>query len=189
MSQITIELTEQQENFLKKFATKQALGSKDNCGTYNPIHVVEDVLYHYVKEASYYVNCEPVYIFNNDEYDDPIEIIRNHFEMNGLDTDYDVINQDRIDYLRMLKPKDAFKLYDLDVTIMYKIPHYVPRAFFFIREEAVKYMNRQKHNLHKPRVFSYSPGYSNDGDYHHFYELLMLLGEKLNIDSHLEEAV
>lgn len=57
---------------------------------------------------------------------------------------------------------------------------YRPIAFFFIRDEAKRYIKYQSHNLHKPRIYTYSPGYSNCGDFIPFWNLLHSIGEQLN---------
>ncbi|MED3550166.1 hypothetical protein [Cytobacillus praedii] len=55
-------------------------------------------------------------------------------------------------------------------------------AFFFIRDEAKRYMKYQKHNLNEPRVYTYSAGYANYGDFVPFRELLLSIGQQLNQD-------
>ncbi|GAB6173303.1 MAG: hypothetical protein QMC95_06415 [Desulfitobacteriaceae bacterium] len=45
-------------------------------------------------------------------------------------------------------------------------------AYFFSREEARRYIEYQRHNLRYPRIYAKSPGYSNDGDWEPFYQLL-----------------
>ncbi|WP_054710787.1 hypothetical protein [Bacillus sp. JCM 19041] len=49
-------------------------------------------------------------------------------------------------------------------------------AFFFIRDEAVKYLKYQSHNLTKRRVYTHGLGYVNHGDMSYFRALLMTLG-------------
>ena len=51
-------------------------------------------------------------------------------------------------------------------------------AYFFSKEEAKRYMAYQGHNLKFPRIFGKGPGYSNDGDWEPFYELLKGIAEK-----------
>jgi hypothetical protein len=53
-------------------------------------------------------------------------------------------------------------------------------AIFFILEEAKKYIKYQGHNLSNPRTYTVSAGYSNKGEYHHFWELLFDMGKRLN---------
>ena len=48
MSNVTIELTEAQEKYLKKFYEDHHVGSKKNLATATPIHVVEQIRYTYV---------------------------------------------------------------------------------------------------------------------------------------------
>lgn len=53
-------------------------------------------------------------------------------------------------------------------------------AYFFILEEARKYTKYQSHNLVAPKIYGEWAGYSNDGEYHHFYTLLLSIGKQLN---------
>lgn len=62
-------------------------------------------------------------------------------------------------------------------------PYFKPVAFFFIRKQAEKYIESQSHNLENPRVFTYSSGYGNNGEFNHFRQLLLAIGEKLNKQS------
>ncbi len=52
-------------------------------------------------------------------------------------------------------------------------------AFFFSLEEARKYKVYQRHNLRDPYIFAHSPGYSNNGDWIPFYDLLQSIAEKV----------
>jgi len=45
--------------------------------------------------------------------------------------------------------------------------------------EAKRYMEYQKHNLTRPRTYTVSGGYSNNGEYEPFWNLLMAAGQKL----------
>jgi len=57
---------------------------------------------------------------------------------------------------------------------------YRTAAVFFILDEARKYIEYQGHNLTNPRTYTIGAGYANKGEYHHFWELLFNIGEKLN---------
>ncbi|QQP10830.1 hypothetical protein FJQ98_16420 [Lysinibacillus agricola] len=47
-------------------------------------------------------------------------------------------------------------------------------------DEAKRYIEYQRHNLRKPRTYTYSAGYSNYGDFVPFRNLLLQMGEQLN---------
>ena len=183
---ININLTEKQECFLKKFANDNFDGSKKNLCTYKPIHFVETQDYSlqcdncssncedriiYVNFESYYESIQDLletefqdYLSKNDLYD--IKKLNNDIDNYELD---DIIER----YQRKFN-------YKFDYEIRYKVYYYRYVACFLIREEAERYIEYQKHNLTNPRVYTYSPGYSNFGDFEHFFDLLMNIGKQLN---------
>ena len=52
-------------------------------------------------------------------------------------------------------------------------------AYFFSLEEARRYKEYQKHNLKNTRIYAECPGYSNNGDWEPFYDLLTSIGRTL----------
>jgi hypothetical protein len=60
------------------------------------------------------------------------------------------------------------------------VPQYRNVAYFFILEEAKRYMQYQGHNLISPRTYTFSSGYDNRGEYEHFWDLLLAIGKMLN---------
>ncbi len=52
-------------------------------------------------------------------------------------------------------------------------------AYFFSKEEAHRYIKYQGHNLKYPRIYCKSPGYSNEGDWEPFYQLLQAIASAL----------
>lgn len=56
---------------------------------------------------------------------------------------------------------------------------HVDKSFHFSLEEARRYRNYQKHNLSDPYIYAQSPGYSNDGDFIPFYDLLRTVARSL----------
>lgn len=52
-------------------------------------------------------------------------------------------------------------------------------ATFFIREEAFNYIRQQRRHLARPKVVPVSSGFQNNGEYSHFYDLLMDIGKRL----------
>lgn len=111
--EMTVELSEAQERFLKLFAKNQAEGSEDNKGTRSPLHIVQK---RYTKECA--EEGEVVYYYS-------------------------------------------------DV------------AYFWILEEARRYVQYQRHNLDHARIYTVAAGYGNEGEYEHFYSLLMKMGQQL----------
>ncbi|WP_256941996.1 hypothetical protein [Bacillus thuringiensis] len=55
----------------------------------------------------------------------------------------------------------------------------VNMAFFFILDEAKQYQKYYAHILGKSRVYTYSAGYDNRGDFTHFRDLLLKMGQEL----------
>jgi len=76
---------------------------------------------------------------------------------------------------------DYFKAYGINFNAASWLQdNYEPVAFFFILDEAKRYIEYQRHNLRKPRTYTYSSGYANYGDFDHFRNLLLSMGELLN---------
>ena len=194
MGDITITLNEQQEKFLKQFAQNHFAGAEDNLGTQHPFHAVQterkrvvDPDYGSVDETKYMV---PDWI--NDGYDSPEELVRAYYEDKqcpieivtfdqayGYDSFIDVSGEEQ----DILDDEDYLKAYGIDSSFYYKVnieKYHVDVAYFFILEEANKYIKYQGHNLKNPRTYTYGPGYGNNGDYIHFWELLFKIGKQLN---------
>ena len=57
---------------------------------------------------------------------------------------------------------------------------YLPVAYFFIRKEAERYKEYQRHNLNNPRIYTSTSGYNNNGEFEHFYQVLLNAGVKLH---------
>lgn len=189
---IEIEITEAQEEFLKTFAAKQYPGAEDNLCTVCPIHVVQtrrervvDPDYDSVDHISYY-NTDMEYGFSSEK-----EMIEAYYEDENIDFEIlsfkeakyeDIIGHDGKEY-HICDEYDYYTAYGLNPDNVHKTYvgyYYDTVAFFFIREEAIKYMKYQGHNLTEPRVYTYGPGYANYGDYVPFWNLLMSIGQKLN---------
>lgn len=76
---------------------------------------------------------------------------------------------------------DYFKAYGVEIRgTAWEKYNYEPVAFFFILDEAKRYIQYQRHNLCSPRTYTYSAGYANYGDFVPFRNLLLSIGEKLN---------
>lgn len=204
--QLTIELTEQQEIFLKEFASKHYDGAEDNLFTSDAFHVVQTKRYNYIPYSDDlvdYYNPDKLVFTMDDEYDtwfsDETELIRSYYKewkMQDCPIDIkpfgDVIYEqmetvdDEEEYISSYD--DYFAAYGVSIRgIAWEEEYWDDIAFFFIRDEAKRYMEYQKHNLHKPRVYTYSAGYANYGDFVPFRNLLLSMGEKLNKKVHITE--
>ena len=187
---MNIELTKREIDFLKEFASKQYDGAKDNVCTRNAIHCVQTKRHYYV-DYHYGIEdridgdmCRMCFVLKEDEYPteySPEEFVEMYYESND-------INKDIEDY-------DANYGYDLndcenyfeehgifnnEYEILLEIDYWEDVAFFFIRNEAERYLKYQKHNLGKARVYTKSDGYSNYGAFEIFRNLLLRMGEELN---------
>lgn len=195
--QLTIDITDKQVEFLKKFAEKQGPGAADNLFTYKPIHIVQKMEYTYIpysyeleNDLSLYSNenIDLVYVTDGEyNYSDRKELVRDEYECAGKEKPTDEIFEEFKDYDDL----NFFSHFELDVDIFFRVGYYVNVAFFLIREEAQRYIEYQSHNLpKKTRIYTYGPGYANYGEYEHFYDLLMNMGMQLNKEKTiLEEMV
>lgn len=183
MKKITLSVTEEQELFLKKFAEKQHNGAKDNMATYKPIHVVQNKKYYYVpctyENSLYHDDAEIRYIIHLDGeafyYETDVEAIEDYYWRIGekcpipIKAFNELIGQEIIgvdgvehfietfnDYATAYGIGDMFGQY-------FALEYWENVAHFFIREEAEAYIQYQRHNLHKPRVYTFSPGMAIKG--------------------------
>ena len=199
MSRLTIELTEQQETFLKEFTAKHYSGSKDNVATHQPIHLVQTRMERVV-DPDYDNPDEIKYIvpdWDNEGYNSPEELVKAWYENNCEDCPIDIVSFDEsyrqkrfIDIFGeeqvIVNEKDYFEAYGINEDKYCKVHtayYYETKAAFFILDEAKRYMKYQGHNLDHPRTYTIGGGYANKGDYHHFWELLFSMGQKLNDES------
>lgn len=192
-SDITVNLTDKQEHFLKMFAANHGPGAKDNVSTRKPIHVVQtrrervvdeeydtpDIIKYYVPDESEDYDSAEEMIKAYWEYQDcPIKIIP--FEEAQYDTNFvDVEGNDQ--YIDT--EEEYIEAYGIPKDHYYKVSmeyYYEPVAYFFILAEAKRYMEYQGHNLCHPRTYTYSPGYANNGDFEPFWDLLFGMGKMLN---------
>jgi len=175
-----IKLTKTEEKFLKEFATKQYPEAKDNLLTHEPIHVVERRKGIVVGPDYDYDNIE--YTINGGyDYYESFEAVKNslidHYNWEGAELHKEVFKHwSSIDEIN-----DAADVNDLDIFVEEHCIKYiwVPVAFFLIRDEAVRYTQYQRHNLGYCRIYTYGLGYSNDGDFPVFRNLLMKMGMQL----------
>ena len=185
---IEIEVTDLQAKFLKEFAAKHYSGAKDNLCTSMPIHVVQTRDDVYFEADSEYCD-ESIFVGSDgDEYKTAEEVVTDYYDdeeppipIVPYDSYMTLIDTSGAEHF-ITSPDDYFKVYKMgwDINYCSRVKRYRDVAFFFILDEAKQYMKYQAHNLNNPRTYTYSPGYSNYGDYEHFYLLLRGLGQKLN---------
>jgi len=195
MSEVTIGLTEEQEKFLKEFSLKQCEGSKDNVGTHHPLHLVQtrdevvvDPDYETPEKVQYH---GPDW---GEEYDSPQELIKGYYEQEDEDCPIKIVSFDEAykasrfidvngEEQVVFSESDYLSAYGVDEEIYNKVNigyRYRTVATFFILDEAKRYLEYQGHNLTNPRTYTVGAGYANKGEYHHFWELLLVMGMKLN---------
>lgn len=189
---LEIELTEAQEKFLKKFYEDHHMGSKKNLCTYMPIHVVESMEYIYTPYDSNYTSNGHICFVEDGEHvyhsiDDLTEVWNNNTDEEYNIPLYSEVVHTEVNDIYIVNEEDYLNAFDIEnVEIFFAIENYRPVAFFFIKEEASKYLQYQGHNLDKPRVYTYSPGYSNLGEYEHFFTLLQDIGKQLSLTENVE---
>lgn len=182
---MNIELTEREKQMLSAFAEKQCAGAKDNVGTVTPIHVVERIRKQYVESDE-----GEAWLFNDgydyeyfDTFDEMIAHARKSTDKTipeYSDVEYEDIETD--DGEVWIKDEKAFcKAFGIQAYKCTVVEYTEPVAFFFIREEAVKYKDGyQSHNCANCRIYTYGLGYSNNGDLPVFRALLMRMGKIIN---------
>ena len=177
-----IKLTEREEKFLREFYEKQKDGAKDNVGTREAIHVVE-------REERVFVPTKEdieVWIDAEDEYEEYesfealIEARRRECGADELPELCEVLYE-RINDVFICDINDYAEAFNIKGFYSGRyVYRYTPVAFFFIRDEAVRYMtDYQAHNCDNCRIYTYGLGYSNYGDLPCFRELLMKMGKEL----------
>jgi hypothetical protein len=194
MKSINIELTENQEYFLKKFASNHYEGSKQNNYTYKPIHLVQTTRERVVDPD--YDSVDNIVWTSKDDYEEHYdsieELVKEYYRCDKCPIkiiSYDeAYNQDEFidiyDNECIISDEDDYlEAYGIDTDNYYKTNieyYYDTVAYFFSLDEAKRYIEYQGHNLNNPRTYTVSMGYANHGDYEAFWDLLMSIGVKLN---------
>jgi hypothetical protein len=194
MRDFSIKITAAQEKYLKQFANNHCPGAKDNLATYHPIFAVQKKQYNYMPyspDIEEYYNHLPL-VFGcgvcDKWYKDETELIRNYCRDKEPPMPIkpfvalkhsEIMNRNGRRWVSDYK--DYFAVYGIeDAVVAWQEGYYENVAFFFILNEARRYLKYQAHNLKEARIYGYSAGYANEGEYHHFWELLYTLGEQLN---------
>ena len=177
---LTIQLTDEQERFLKQFAKNQNEGARDNVGTHKPIHLVQRKRERIIHDDG--ESGDEVYFCHDsgEIYGDPTDLVRAEA---GSQFDeiasYDDAEYEEINGICVYDYKDYFKAYGVNACICSRVYEWQTVSYHFTLAEAKRYMEYQKHNLTDPRTYTVSGGYSNKGDYEPFWDLLMAMGTQL----------
>lgn len=184
---LEIEVTEEQAAFLKQFARNQYAGARDNVCTNKPLHLVQSKVLRCIYDGGgngdydIYINTDDdelesfadarSVVMKYGKYDDPSEVL-----------DYETAFEEAVVNDKVIfDEEDYFKAYGVTLHIekCSVIIDYETRAYFFILENAKKYLEYQGHNLNEPRTYTAYFGYGNKGEYEPFYDLLMSIGDQL----------
>lgn len=169
--------------FLKTFSDNHKPGSKDNLCTDRPIHLVQtkryEILPYDEDVVCDWLDWEECFLdgYDNDEFEDEVELVKSFGEHDNPRTFLDLYS----DWTLAINTyDDYFKYYEIvDVTHCMKKSYWETKAYFLIREEAEKYIKYQSHNLGECRIYTDSHGYSNNGEWTKFYDLLLDIGDKV----------
>lgn len=193
---MTIKVTEKQEEFLKLFAKKQSSGMDDNRGTYKPIHIVQNLTWNstpYSEELENYYDRYNLHFSTDDDYDEwfrsEVDVVKNYYRSRNKECPVEIKSFEEAQYEKIedidnnlvgiSTYDDYFEAYNVPAYFSWREKRYENVAYFFILEEAKKYMEYQAHNLNEPRVYTAGSGYGNVGEYEHFYSLLQSMGSQL----------
>ena len=184
---INIELTDKQVKYLKQFASNQYEGSDDNVWTAKPLHLVQTRVEEYIHDGG--GNGEHDVYINTDDYEKKFKSEKDLvIEYGTYDNPDDIVDYETahmkgfINNIRISDISDYFQAYGIGSIIecCSVIYRYKTVAYFFILENAKKYIKEQSHNLTEPRTYTVHRGYSNEAEYEPFFDLLMNIGTKLN---------
>lgn len=179
LMELTINLTKKEINFLRTFAKNHHEGAKDNLGTMDAIHVIER------KHTAFYrdIRGNSYRGANGSAYHSIEELI----EERNLPSRASVQWQE-VDNITIFDEDSYLQVYAPDIERGILATTFTPVAFFLILEEARRYINDyQKHNCSECRIYTYSAGYSNCGDFPVFRNLLLRMGSTLEQQKGVEE--
>jgi|GEM_PF-3177675 len=178
---IKLEVTEQQEHFLRQFAERQTPGSDDNVGTNKPLHLVQTKETRIIWDGG--MSGDTVFVCTDTEdieaYETPEALVvalsgrtdivsYEEAYRNGISEDHEMI-ADEEDYFEAYGLEDCYK-----VSRVYE---WRTVSIHFTLAEAKRYKEYQKHNLTNPRTYTVSGGYSNEGDYEPVWDFIMAAGQ------------
>lgn len=175
---VTVELTEQQQQFLRQFAEMQHEGADDNLGTRKPLHLVQTKKEVVIFDGGEIGSSNKYFCYEDSElYDDEVELVKKHYAFDKIDIrPFDDMHYEDFNDVWIDSITDYFKAFGVKACPVSISIEYDTKAYFFTLIEAKKYIQYQAHNLHEPRTYTVAPGYSNNGDYEPFWDLLMSIG-------------
>lgn len=137
----------------------------------NPIFSYEEVFNVIIQEAEKRIEAKYT---NKEEQKE----IKKKFLDELLDFKYDVKHYS--DYYIACRFDSKYIEFKVEIDMYPYEIIYDTVAYFLTREEAEKYIEKQKHNLKNPRIYTVSAGYNNFSDYTTLSNLLLNIGKKLN---------
>ncbi|MGX5629189.1 hypothetical protein [Bacillus thuringiensis] len=208
MTKVTVELTAKQAEFLKLFSEKQYSGAEDNVYTSDPIHVVQKRRKNYIPYSldleGYFDNSTLEFCTDSDRelwHDNEVEAVDSFYEWKDEECPIEVRSFENLQYTDVVSVNgkiifvsdlyEYFEVYGIkdELAMAWVETEWEDEAFFFILDEAKRYQKYQAHNLGRSRIYTYSAGYDNRGDFVHFRNLLMKMGQELNKQSQEETEV
>lgn len=165
MNKIELELSQKEIEFLKQYAKVYDEERKLDC-TRDPIVVVEDV--EEIVTDDEYGYDETRYRYGDCFYN-TIENLREA-----------LIEEEKENIEEIIEEVEEYgETLEGNIQKIPVIIRHNPVAYFLTRAEADKYCEYQGHNLRRPRVYSRSTGYSNNGDLDCLLKLLLNTGRQL----------
>lgn len=184
--QITIDLTDEQVKYLKQFAANQYENAKDNLGTEKPIHLVQTQEISTVFDGGGNGDIDDIFVVDyysdystfENERDIVLKFSDNEYENEDDVPEYEETDcYDLEDYLQTYGvPQDVIDT----VSVCSRKVSYKTVAYFFILENARKYIKQMAHKLNNPRTYTDYRGYGNEAEFEPFFDLLMSMGTQLN---------
>ncbi len=179
MREITLQVTLQQEKWLKHFAEFQKEGAHDNLGTFKPIHLVQTRDERFIfddgecGDETAWFDCR-----EGNDYRTPEDLLIAYGITDFIPYEnalYDEVNEEIIS-----NEDDYFRAYGINsikkVSVEY---NWRTVSYHFTLQSAKDYIQYQSHNLKRPRTYTVAPGYANKGDYEPFFDFLMAAGTSL----------
>lgn len=196
---ITIEVTAEQERFLKTFAERQKMGSEDNLMTSYPIHLVEEKVYDFIPfhdDVQYEIMGDVVYrcrhLYKDNRYrgwhEKIIDCLHEYSSRYPEKIPETILPVKDIEFyslaespteLRINKILAAYELDENDIEIAIRTYHWNLKNISFTLCEAKNFMRYQAHNLNEPRTYTISCSPNDQGDYKPFWDILMTMGTEL----------
>lgn len=186
---ITIDITPEQERFLRQFAENQCPGAPDNLGTAKPLHLVQTYEPLIVFDGGDHGDEKYYDLDTNEMYDTAKELVKASLPKDERDNvkSFDDALFEEINGHLVTNLNKYFEAYDVNAQAVSVIDQWRTVSYHFTLAEAKRYIKYQGHNLTNPRTYTVSCGYGNEGDYEPFWNVLMQIGSRLNNDKPKED--